>query len=375
MSRPTYTVESITAEEGVARLREDWDRLSRAAEMPNVFTTYDWFQAWYRRFANIKGVGNRQPFLLVLKKNGAITGISPLVGTVSSRFGQASQRLQFVSHEQEWDYNDLVLGDDVAGQTEAVADFLSHSAKEWDLIDLRDLRDAGNAVTHIESALKRAGLPYLLLREEERCPYMQIDGPWSAILNQRTRSTRRVFRRITQMIHEGMQVRIVDNPQQEPELLERLIAVERQKHVGGKISQPFLGKYPEVFQTLFDSLGPQGWIAIVLLESKDRLVAWQLLYRCGKSLWGYLTAFDHSFSSLSPGTMLIPAAIDFGFERGFDEFDFLNGEEPYKLRWATDFHQTYRLLIWNRRWLSRLRAYRNLRALPSPSTRDFEETM
>src|SRR5512146_1829948 len=99
MSKPAYTVESITTEDGVARLQKDWDRLSRTAEMPNVFATYDWFQAWYRRFADPKCFGNRHPFVLVLKRNGAVTGISPLVGTVSSRFGLKSLQLQFESYE------------------------------------------------------------------------------------------------------------------------------------------------------------------------------------------------------------------------------------------------------------------------------------
>ncbi|MGB7547414.1 MAG: GNAT family N-acetyltransferase [Terracidiphilus sp.] len=279
-----------------------------------------------------------------------------------------------MSHEQEWDYNDLVLGDDVAGQTEAVMDFLSHSAKKWDLIDLRDLRDAGNAITHIESALKRAGLPYRLLREEERCPFMPIDGPWSEILGRRSSATRHTFRnrqsRLNKMTGEGLRVRILDDPHKEPGLLEKMIALEAQKHVGGKPSPPFLGVHSEVFASLFDSLGPKGWLCVAMMELDDRLLAWHLLFRCGGKLWGYLTAYDHDFSHLSPGSMLVPAIVDYGFAHGYTEYDFLSGEEPYKMQWATGFHHTYRLLIWNRRWISRFRAYRNLRVLPSASARD-----
>jgi CelD/BcsL family acetyltransferase involved in cellulose biosynthesis len=62
--------------------------------------------------------------------------------------------------------------------------------------------------------------------------------------------------------------------------------------------------------------------------------------------------------------MLIPAAVDYAFSRGDTEFDFLSGEEPYKMQWTKGFHHTYRLMIWNRRWVSRLRAYRNVRLLP-----------
>jgi CelD/BcsL family acetyltransferase involved in cellulose biosynthesis len=157
---------------------------------------------------------------------------------------------------------------------------------------------------------------------------------------------------------------MVENPQAECGLLERLIAVEAQKHVGGKPSIPILGQYPEVFQALFDTLGPSGWITLGLVEQEQRLVAWRLFFRCGDRLWDYLTAYQHTFSSLSPGNLLICAAIDYGFANGLCEFDFLRGEESYKRRWTSQVRQNYRLLIWNRRWKSRLcaSAYLKLRA-------------
>jgi CelD/BcsL family acetyltransferase involved in cellulose biosynthesis len=62
--------------------------------------------------------------------------------------------------------------------------------------------------------------------------------------------------------------------------------------------------------------------------------------------------------------MLIPAILDYGFSHGYNEHDFLRGEESYKFRWANESHQTYRLMIWSRRWTSRARAalYLDLKA-------------
>jgi CelD/BcsL family acetyltransferase involved in cellulose biosynthesis len=93
------------------------------------------------------------------------------------------------------------------------------------------------------------------------------------------------------------------------------------------------------------------------MEMGERPIAWRLGFRCGKKLWGFLTAYDHSFSRLSPGTMLVPAMIDYGFAHGYNEYDFMRGEESYKMRWTTSYHQNYRLLIWSRRWTSRVRAF------------------
>jgi CelD/BcsL family acetyltransferase involved in cellulose biosynthesis len=365
MPRPHYTVETATTEDEVCSLQQDWERLSAVSKSPNAFTTFDWYQAWYRGFAQSEGAGKRSHHILVLKRNGAVAGISPLVGTVSSRMGFRMRRLQFVSGHHDWDYNDLVLGDDAEGQIQAVVEYLSHTQSEWDILDLWDLRDIEVAKEHIENALRRASLRYLFLPEEERCPYMPIDGSWSAIISRRSSSIRHTYRnqqsRLNRMSSEGLRVRILDDPSKEPGLLQKMVALEEQKRVGGQLSAPFLALHSSAFESIFDALGPKGWLCVALMELNDQLLAWHLLLRCGGKLWGYLTAYDHDYSRLSPGRMLVPAIIDYGFARGYTEYDFMNGEETYKLQWAAGFRQTYRLLVWNRRWKSRFSAFAYLK--------------
>ena len=369
MASTNYTIEVISTQAELSNLETDWNRLSETVECPNVFTTYDWFRAWTRRLVGENGSGRFEPHVLLLKRNNAVLGILPLVRRIPSRFGFSVRKLEFATIHA--DYNDLVLGGDPAGQTMAVVDLLAQTTEQWDIVDLRDLREDRDTVTRIKDTLVQAGLSFRILTERARYPYMPIDCPWSEMMKQHSRYTRRAFRKFREMNCEGLNVRIVENPQQEPGLLERLIDLEGQKHIKGELMPPFLSRYPEVFQSLFDTLGPRGWISVALLEWKDRLVAWNLLYRCGKKLWGYSTAFDHNFAHFSPGTILISAVVDYGFAHGFDEYDFLKGEEPYKMRWTTGFHHTYRLLIWNRRLVSRFSAfgYRKLRARMSASTR------
>ena len=47
--------------------------------------------------------------------------------------------------------------------------------------------------------------------------------------------------------------------------------------------------------------------------------------------------------------------LDYAFQQGYREYDFLRGEEPYKLLWSTASHRTFRLLIWSKRRASRVR--------------------
>jgi len=359
-----FSVNAISTEEGLSSLEEDWNRLGETAESPNVFTTFDWFRAWNRHRSHETRRSLRRPNVLVLKKDGAIAGISPLIYRETSRFGMAVRKMEFVGREA--DYNDLVLGNNAAAQSVAIAEFLAETHDHWDLVDLRDLRGTGETIAQIESALSNAGLIYRSLPEEERCPFLPIDAPSSEIVSSRSRSIRRMAdglhtlrkkqHRLERMSAGGLRVRIIENPQSEQGLLQKLIALENQKHVHGELSPPFISVYPEVFQSLFDSLGPRGWIYIAMMEMGDQPIGWRLGFRCGKKLWDFLTAYNHAYSRLSPGTMLVNAVLDYGYSHGYTEHDFLRGEESYKMQWSTGFHQTYRLLIWNRRWISQARA-------------------
>jgi CelD/BcsL family acetyltransferase involved in cellulose biosynthesis len=303
--------------------------------------------------------------VLVLKKDGGIAGLSPLINRTASRFGMAVRKLEFVG--REGDYNDLVLGNDPAGQINALVDYLAQTRRQWDLLELSDLRDTGNTLAIIGGALSRAGLIYRLLPEKEKCPYVPIDAPTSIIVRRLSQSKgrrtdglhtlRKKQHRLERLSAEGLRVRIIEDPSGESGLLQKLIALEAQKRVRGELSPPFIANYPEVFQSLFDTLGPRGWFCIGLMELGERPIGSRLVFRCGKKLWDFLTAYDHTFSRLSPGTMLVSALIDYGFSHGFDEFDFMRGEESYKMQWTTQMHQSHRLLIWSPGWVSRARAF------------------
>ncbi len=356
----SYTVELISTVEGIAALENDWNRLIDCAENPNVFMTYGWFYAWTKELANENGRGRLQPYVLSIKQNEAVVGIAPLVLRIASRFGLQVRKLEFATHHS--DYNELVVGRDVDALTSAAIEYLARSTRDWDLIELEELRDTGHLIAAIRSAAASSGLPCRFFLEADGCPYMPIDGPWAQTQKKKHLNfARRAFLGFSKRAGEGFRLRVAERPHTERDLLERIIAVEAQKQVGGDLSEPFFGRHPEIFQTLFDKLGPRGSIAIVLLEKCDELVAYLVLFACGEKLWHYQTAYHRTFSELSPGTLLMCAAVDYGFEHGCNEFDFLRGMERYKQRWTEEFRRNSRVVLWNRRWISRVAAMALLR--------------
>lgn len=363
-----YAIETIANLEQVLLLEADWNRLSERAAQPNVFATFDWYVAWCRYLSQRDGVERLRPHVLTLKRDGEVRGIAPLALAQTTQLGMRLRRLQFAGRGHEWDYNDLLIGDNEDAQTSAVAEYLRLTSSDWDIVDLTDVRDTNSAALRIQHAMSRAGLRCDLLPVRDRCPYLPLDAPWDEMIRRRSRLTQKAFRnrqsRLRKMTGDAVRIRVLNEPHKEPGLLERMIELEKQKHYKGVQSEPFLGEYFSVFDEVIRQLGPKGAICVILLEWENRLLSWDLLFRCGNKLWDYLTVYDREFARVSPGNMLLPAAIDFGFAHGYTEYDYLSGEEAYKMQWATDYHHRARIVIWNDRWKSRLyaAAYRRLRA-------------
>ena len=346
-------VEAGVGLQALAGLEEDWNRLSESVEPRNAFMTYGWFKAWTRHGAAAMPEGRFEPHVLVVKRGDAVVGVSPLVRRVASGSGLRVRKLEFATSHA--DYNELVLGSDAAAQTDAVAGYLARRAEDWDVMELRDLRDTGDAGAGITNALKHHGLRFEMFPEGDGCPYLPMDGGAAEQSKRLSGHDRREMRRRSALAEaEGASMRMIEEPQKEPGLLAKLIELERKKHLRSEFP-PFIGRHAEVFQELFDELGSRGWLYVAMLEAGEQPIAFQLGFRCGDLLWDYTKGHDHDYSRLAPGTLLLAGLLNYGFEEGYREYDFLRGEEPYKLQWSTGCHRRFRLLIWSPRWGSRLR--------------------
>ena len=262
------------------------NRLSASTESMNVFTTYDWFRAWTERAISEEGAGRIQPHVLLIKRQGEVMGVAPLVRRVISRFGFSLHKLEFATYHS--DYNDLVVGKDVRALTRGVMKYLADNPQDWDLIDLKELRHEGSRIVDSNAAALSTGILCCIYSELDGCPFLPIDGPWSEIWKSRKLNfAQRVVRRIGARAEDGFRIRVVEQPPLENGLLDRIIEIESQKRIGGQPLEAFVGKYREVFQSLFESLsGPRGLMSIVLIERNAELVAYMILVQVRKETMG-----------------------------------------------------------------------------------------
>jgi CelD/BcsL family acetyltransferase involved in cellulose biosynthesis len=340
--------------QSVAQLSGDWQQLSTIAR-PNVFQSFAWYTAWSERLLADIPQHCLQPWVLTVHSNDSVIGISPFIRRTITRGGFHVRKIEFVTTHA--DYNEFALGMEPTELNRAMLGSLASTTREWELLDLMDMRNDYGQADQLAQACQEAGLAYRIFDEQSGCLYMPIDGPWNEICTQKhLRFARRAWAAHEERVSDGYRVRVIDEPHHEPGLLDRIIAVEAQKQVNGKTAKPVIGAFRDVFQKLIDELGPNRSIAVLVVEKDDTLIAWRWLFCCGNVLWDYLTAYDHSFGEISPGTLLLCAALDYGFAHGYTEFDFLRGMDAYKQRWTSTSRRNRRILVWNKRWRSRIAA-------------------
>jgi len=357
-----FSVELVSTEDGLLGLKDVWTRLEEQSGDFNVFASFDWVSAWWRYIGlNDAFWGPKRLHILVLRREGKVTGLAPFMIRNETRFGFPMRKVEFIGWLSA-DYNGWLFEGDSAAGGHAILEYLSAEEKDWDLIDLKNIPEESETLAALKKALARSKLSHRF-RPDARCPYIPIRTNWVEFLESQSKSFRKMIRnnrsRMKSLEAEGLRVRIIEHPHEEAGLLQRMAAVEQRKLAALAKPDPVLTSSKDFFETLLRTLGAAGRIHVALMEKPNQLIAYQLLFRCGRKLWNYTSAYDPAHSHCSPGIMLIPAILDYAFQHQCSEYDFLSGLAPYKVRWAREFHQNTRVVIWSRRWESRLSAFLN----------------
>jgi CelD/BcsL family acetyltransferase involved in cellulose biosynthesis len=345
-----YVVEVVRDTEGMRALRTDWETLVRAAPQPNIFSTFDWCWGSWKYAAP----ASRQQELniLILRRSGKVTGIFPAMLRTARGGGMKFNKLEFIGGGDLPDYQGPVCDGDLAEQARSVVRHLLVNSSAWDILEFHNL------APEILQPLQAAFSEHLRVQVEagEWVPLVSIKPSDAA--SELGAKTRRTLQNVkNRWASAGVTSRLIERPALEPELLERMIAVERRRRIRGKPVDDLLAGWPEFFGYILRELGSRGWITIAVAEKGPDLIAYDVVFRCGKKLWAYTGAYDPTFAKLSPGTVLTAVVLEYAHSLRCEEYDFLRGSEDYKLRLADGLRPTSHLLAWHHGWRSRAAAH------------------
>lgn len=130
----------------------------------------------------------------------------------------------------------------------------------------------------------------------------------------------------------GVRLRVVTDAADVESLARRAAAVTRAGYQGA-LEVGFLASAPQVAAIVAEAQA--GRLLAYVLESEDRLIAYQIGSRYGTVYFLEATAFLPEHRALSPGSVLMHRVMADLIARGVEEIDYGYGDAPYKRQFCT----------------------------------------
>jgi CelD/BcsL family acetyltransferase involved in cellulose biosynthesis len=309
-----------------------WNAVAAAARLGSPFLGWTWQHHWAAIFAE----GRRLDVRHVRDADGRLVAILPL-------YEVEPDALELVGGAEVSDYLDLIA---VAGHEEdAWAALLTARAGERARWILHAVPAASATVRALPALAAGVGLAADVTLEE-RCPVLGLPSSWETYLaslsgKHRHELTRKI-RRFEREVPDGRAV-VVRGPDAVAARLAEFLTLHRRSRVGkAKFMDARMERF---FSAALPSLAARDGVALWFLETPGGPVASFVCLEWDGTVGLYNSGFAPDSAALSPGLVLLSHVIRDAIARGRPRFDFLRGEERYKLEFEPKLDDVYRVTI------------------------------
>jgi CelD/BcsL family acetyltransferase involved in cellulose biosynthesis len=307
----------LVATETLDAVSREWDHLAEQVDA-SPFMRPGWIAAWWRSF----GSGSLR--VLTERSGSELRAVLPIVarhGALRAPCNWHTPEFGLVRHR--------------AGGGEALlAELFGRRAP---VVGIRFLADGGTTAEQLVNTATEAGYR-AGTRLSARYPVVSLDGDWDTYLAGLSRSLRgdveRQRRRISGLGELSLQVG------DDTGLLSAAFALEASGWKGREgtaiASHPHTRRfYTEIAEWARD----RGWLRLTFLYVGERPLAFHLALEHGGAYLPLKGGFDHELHRYSPGKLIVHATVRRAFETGLGRYEFLAGNEDYKLAWANSVRE------------------------------------
>jgi glycosyltransferase involved in cell wall biosynthesis len=315
--------------EKLEALAPDW-RVLLGPE--RFFVGPDWILAWLR------ARGARPCVAVARDADGTLVGLLPLAW-------EGRRTLVSCARGLGSDHVDVVAAPGRADEVARGA-LACLQAEPWTRLRLFHVAEDGA----LRRVLRARGVSTYGERFACLSPYVRPEGTWETWLATRRgqasgRAVRRALRRALE--REGAVLRWVRAGPELEAARSTLFDLHARRFAARGARTSFRGsQVAALHAALHDRLAPRGEVVVGLLEQAGRAVGAIYALRHRDRLLYFQTGFDPAAAHLSPGRVLLAGLLrDRVFGDGLTELDLLDGDEAYKLQWATGTRRLYDLEV------------------------------
>jgi CelD/BcsL family acetyltransferase involved in cellulose biosynthesis len=325
------TVERISSRAELEKLSESWQALSENCAPDQFFVSCEFVSSWWKAY----GTGRELFVLLCGDERGRVVGIAPLYReTNRSRVGLETRVLRLIGDgSDDADGFGFLISHGCEIETaRAIFTWLSSNSSEWDLLEFN-------------SMLEDTSATQTLLRQVEQlqwvsrigfAPHLQVVLPrtWEEYLRGLSAKVRQTWLRKIRRSEEnhGLRLRQTRSAAElEADLTTAFDLHNKSWNAKAKHGKLESATREEFYRSACRTALQKGELDLWFLESEGVACAVRLGFHCGKTRYAVLAGLDPEFAHLSPGTVLEALVLKQCIERGDDVYDFLGGDEEYKI--------------------------------------------
>ena len=318
-------------------LRDVWNQILWKSKDNDVFSTWEWLWCWWKHFGK-----ERSLRLLIAREKDEIFGIAPLMLSKYSflHVGKLT-KIEFVGAPHS-DYNSFIL---LKKPHECLKVFLDRLVElsDWDLLDLRDVREGSASAVALQSMCNSETLN-LKLRVGTVCPYISLPNSVEAFTHVLSRNMRKNLRRRMRKLGEKYKVEVKTHQDfgSVEEAMKTFFELHQKRWISKGKSGAFTSRaFHDFHLELAKVFNNNGWLALHFLTANDKPVAAVYSFDYYGKKYGYLTGFDPDFGPYGVGNLLKLHVVEECIKKGFREYDLMRDLELYKAEWATGVRRNF----------------------------------
>ena len=216
----------------------------------------------------------------------------------------------------------------------AFAGYFAATRDEFDVIDFCNIPYDSPSRQILPNLLAARGFS-TSVEQQEVCPIIELPNDWNAYLGMLDKKQRHELRRKirrAQGSEKAINWYIVNGRH---DLEEEVAHFVRLMGASDPEKEAFLrnDRNRRFFRSIVPLLQARGWLQMNFLTVGEERAAAYINFVYGNRVMVYNSGHDHQdFADLSPGIVLLAYNIRHAIEQGYQSYDFLRGDEPYKYR-------------------------------------------
>lgn len=317
-----------------------WKELMEKSPDAHVFFEPCMVRAWYETYRNLRRI---EPRFLIFHPNSECTVFYPLV-LDRGRWKDAWLRMIQPVGYKEFDYQDPIFSGDCSKSIgssfwQDIVNELSGAGGDFDLFAIPRIRQ--KRTLGFEGFSETGKASFLELARFE-----SFEQFLTALSKNLRHDVQRRQRRLSALGTLTMDVLGKDELNSAAEILPDFLSHYRARW---EPTCPALMPYPSrkdaFYKNLLANVLPCGLLHMSVLKCGEEAISWRVSFLYKRRFYDYTCTFNSTFSEYSPGKVHLAKLIEEAFRQQVEVFDFLAGQESYKLQWTQQAIGLYRLLI------------------------------